>query len=44
MDIDVDEYVNFFRFDIMEVVYVWVKGVKFVEIMKFVKVFEGSLI
>lgn len=44
VDIDVDEYVNSFRPDIMEVVYAWAKGAKFVEIMKLAKVFEGSLI
>lgn len=44
VELDVEEYVNHFRPDIMEVVYAWSKGAKFVEVMKLAKVFEGSLI
>eukprot|EP00250_Pteridium_aquilinum_P006887 c16713_g1_i1 orf=90-3122(+) len=42
--IDVEEYVNSFRPDIMEMVFAWAKGAKFSEIMKLGTVFEGSLI
>lgn len=41
---DVEEYVNSFRPDIMEMVFAWAKGAKFSEIMKLGAVFEGSLI
>jgi ATP-dependent RNA helicase DOB1 len=44
MAVDVEEYVNSFRPDIMELVYAWCKGAKFVDVMKLAQVFEGSLI
>lgn len=44
LSIDVEEYVNSFRPDIMEIVYAWSKGAKFSDIMKMGEVFEGSLI
>ncbi|KAJ4959313.1 hypothetical protein NE237_026424 [Protea cynaroides] len=44
VQIDVENFVNSFRPDIMEVVYAWAKGSKFYEIMEISQVFEGSLI
>ncbi|KAG0569232.1 hypothetical protein KC19_6G075600 [Ceratodon purpureus] len=44
MTLDVEEYVSSFRPDIMELVYAWSKGAKFVDVMKLAQVFEGSLI
>ncbi|KMT07897.1 hypothetical protein BVRB_6g145930 [Beta vulgaris subsp. vulgaris] len=44
VQIDVDNFVNSFRPDIMEAVYAWAKGSKFYEIMEITQVFEGSLI
>ncbi|ERN20203.1 DExH-box ATP-dependent RNA helicase DExH9 [Amborella trichopoda] len=44
IQIDVEDFVNSFRPDIMEVVYAWAKGSKFYEIMEITQVFEGSLI
>ncbi|XP_024395394.1 DExH-box ATP-dependent RNA helicase DExH9 [Physcomitrium patens] len=44
MAVDVEEYVNSFRPDIMELVYAWCKGAKFIDVMKLAQVFEGSLI
>ena len=41
---DVEDYVNSFRPDIMEIVFAWAKGAKFSEVMKLGDVFEGSLI
>ncbi|KAF6176653.1 hypothetical protein GIB67_034515 [Kingdonia uniflora] len=42
--IDVENFVNSFRPDIMEAVYAWSRGSKFYEIMEITQVFEGSLI
>ncbi|XP_020114953.1 DExH-box ATP-dependent RNA helicase DExH9 isoform X1 [Ananas comosus] len=44
VQIDVENFVNSFRPDIMEAVYSWAKGSKFYEIMEITPVFEGSLI
>lgn len=44
LDIDIEEYVNSFKPDIMELVYAWVMGSKFAEICKMTKVFEGSIV
>lgn len=44
LGVDVEEYVNSFRPDIMEMVFAWAKGAKFLEIMKLGAIFEGSLI
>ncbi|KAJ4966181.1 hypothetical protein NE237_018030 [Protea cynaroides] len=44
VQIDVENFVNSFRPDIMEAVYAWAKGSKFYEIMEISQVFEGSLI
>ncbi|XP_010906612.1 DExH-box ATP-dependent RNA helicase DExH9 [Elaeis guineensis] len=44
VQIDVENFVNSFRPDIMEAVYAWAKGSKFYEIMEITQVFEGSLI
>ncbi|XP_073012536.1 DExH-box ATP-dependent RNA helicase DExH9 [Typha latifolia] len=44
VQIDVENFVNSFRPDIMEAVYSWAKGSKFYEIMEITQVFEGSLI
>ncbi|ONK56818.1 uncharacterized protein A4U43_C10F13320 [Asparagus officinalis] len=44
IQIDVENFVNSFRPDIMEAVYEWAKGSKFFEIMEMTQVFEGSLI
>ncbi|KAI5065335.1 hypothetical protein GOP47_0020030 [Adiantum capillus-veneris] len=44
LGVDVEDYVNSFRPDIMEMVFAWAKGAKFLEIMKLGAVFEGSLI
>lgn len=44
VQIDVENFANSFRPDIMEAVYAWAKGSKFYEIMEISQVFEGSLI
>ncbi|XP_064952831.1 DExH-box ATP-dependent RNA helicase DExH9-like isoform X1 [Musa acuminata AAA Group] len=44
IQIDVENFVNAFRPDIMEAVYSWAKGSKFYQIMEVAQVFEGSLI
>lgn len=44
VQIDIEAYVESFRPDIMEAVYLWAKGAKFFEIMEITEVFEGSLI
>lgn len=44
VQIDVENFVNSFRPDIMEAVYSWARGSKFYQIMEMTQVFEGSLI
>jgi ATP-dependent RNA helicase DOB1 len=44
LDVDVEEYVEHFRPDMMEVVFAWTKGSKFVDICGMTKVFEGTVI
>ncbi|GAB2212831.1 hypothetical protein Drorol1_Dr00020827 [Drosera rotundifolia] len=44
VEIDVENFVTSFRYDIMEAVYAWAKGSKFYQIMEMTPVFEGSLI
>ncbi|KAL0454513.1 UNVERIFIED_CONTAM: DExH-box ATP-dependent RNA helicase DExH9 [Sesamum latifolium] len=44
VQIDVENFVNSFRPDVMEAVYAWARGSKFYEIMEMTPVFEGSLI
>eukprot|EP01138_Halocafeteria_seosinensis_P005595 gb/GECG01005718.1/.p1 GENE.gb/GECG01005718.1/~~gb/GECG01005718.1/.p1 ORF type:complete len:1094 (+),score=200.14 gb/GECG01005718.1/:1-3282(+) len=44
LDIDIEEYVNSFKPDIMELVYAWVMGSKFADICQMTKVFEGSIV
>ena len=41
---DVEEYVDSFKSDLMELCYAWAKGAKFAELMKTTTVFEGSVI
>lgn len=42
--VDVDEYVDKFKFGLMEVVLKWCKGDKFADIIKNQDLFEGSVI
>ena len=44
LEVDVEEYVEHFKCDMMEVVYAWTKGSKFADICALTKVFEGSVI
>ena len=44
VELDVEEYVASFRSDMMELVYAWVGGAKFVDICAMTKQFEGSII
>jgi ATP-dependent RNA helicase DOB1 len=44
LTINTEEYVQSFRPHIMEVVYAWAKGAKFMEICKMTDIFEGSII
>eukprot|EP00455_Lapot_gusevi_P000432 TRINITY_DN1019_c0_g2_i4.p1 TRINITY_DN1019_c0_g2~~TRINITY_DN1019_c0_g2_i4.p1 ORF type:complete len:319 (+),score=80.01 TRINITY_DN1019_c0_g2_i4:154-1110(+) len=44
MPLDADEYVGSFKPHMMELVYAWCKGAKFIEICKMTKIFEGSII
>ncbi len=44
LDVDVEEYVEHFRPDMMEVVFAWTKGSKFADICGMTKVFEGTVI
>ncbi|KAK4984435.1 ATP-dependent RNA helicase mtr4 [Elasticomyces elasticus] len=39
-----DEYLNTFKYQLMEVVYAWTKGASFAQICKMTDVYEGSLI
>ncbi|KAH8691785.1 ATP-dependent RNA helicase-like protein DOB1 [Phaeosphaeriaceae sp. PMI808] len=39
-----DEYLQSFKFELMEVVYAWTKGATFAQICKMTDVYEGSLI
>jgi len=39
-----DEYVQSFRSDLMDVVYAWSQGAKFIQISKMTDIFEGSII
>lgn len=41
---DADEYADSFLPDLMEIAYAWVKGMKFIEVMKLTDIFEGSII
>jgi ATP-dependent RNA helicase DOB1 len=41
---DVEEYVDSFKPDLMELCYAWARGAKFAELMKTTSVFEGSVI
>eukprot|EP01100_Stratorugosa_tubuloviscum_P004671 TRINITY_DN2179_c0_g1_i1.p1 TRINITY_DN2179_c0_g1~~TRINITY_DN2179_c0_g1_i1.p1 ORF type:complete len:1067 (-),score=472.48 TRINITY_DN2179_c0_g1_i1:84-3284(-) len=42
--INVEEYVQSFPADMMEIVYAWTKGAKFIEICKMTEIFEGTII
>lgn len=44
MSVDVEEYVEGFRSEFMEIMFVWCKGNKFVEIMKMIDLFEGFIV
>jgi ATP-dependent RNA helicase DOB1 len=44
MELDPEEYVNSFNPDLMEVVYEWCAGAKFVDVIKLTDSFEGSVI
>jgi len=44
IEINVEEYVQSFRAHMMEVVFAWCKGAKFIEICKMTDIFEGSVI
>jgi len=44
LPIDVDEYVNKFQPQMMDIVYAWCKGAKFSEICKMTDIFEGTII
>ena len=44
LQLDNDSYVDSFRPELMNVVYHWSKGAKFIEICKMTSVFEGSII
>lgn len=44
MDIDVDEYIDSFKPQMMDVVYSWATGCTFADICKMTDVFEGSVI
>ena len=41
---DVEEYVDSFKPDLMELCYAWARGAKFADLMKTTTVFEGSVI
>ncbi|KAF2801155.1 ATP-dependent RNA helicase-like protein DOB1 [Melanomma pulvis-pyrius CBS 109.77] len=42
--LDEQEYLNTFKFELMEVVFAWTKGASFAQICKMTDVYEGSLI
>ena len=42
--IDIDEYVNTYQSDLIDVVYSWCQGHKFSDICKLTDIFEGSII
>ncbi|GAB7355001.1 hypothetical protein MBLNU459_g5611t1 [Dothideomycetes sp. NU459] len=44
LQVNEDEYVNGFKYQLMEVVYRWCNGASFAEICKMTDVYEGSLI
>lgn len=44
IEIDVEEYVQSFRSEMMELVFAWVNGAKFIDICAMTKQFEGSII
>ena len=44
MNVDVEEYVDGFRSELMEIMLAWCKGNKFAEIMKMTDLFEGSIV
>jgi len=44
LDTDVDEYVDKFKWELMQVVHAWASGAKFYDICKMTPVFEGSII
>ena len=44
MFVDVDEYVDKFNPDMMELLFEWANGAKFVEVMKVTDAFEGTVI
>ena len=44
IEMDAEEYVTSFRPDLMELVFAWVHGAKFVDICGMTKEFEGSII
>ena len=44
LNIDIDDYVQKFQPHMMELVYAWSEGAKFIEICKMTNIFEGSVI
>lgn len=44
LDLNEDEYIQRFRPELMDVVYHWCKGAKFLKICKMTEVYEGSII
>jgi len=44
LEVDVEEYVEKFKPDLMDVVYAWVQGATFADICSMTDIFEGSII
>eukprot|EP00741_Cyanophora_paradoxa_P014004 tig00020723_g13518.t1 len=44
LGLDVEEYVQSFKPDMMEVVHAWCRGAKFADVCKMTEIFEGSII
>ena len=44
MSVDVEEYVDGFRCELMEIMLAWCDGKKFADIMKMTELFEGSIV
>lgn len=44
LDLNEDEYIQRFRPELMDVVYAWCRGAKFLKICKMTEVYEGSII
>ncbi|KAK3252649.1 hypothetical protein CYMTET_38064 [Cymbomonas tetramitiformis] len=44
MEVEVEEFVEMFSPDLMEIAYAWSRGARFAEVMKMAEIFEGSLV